>query len=132
MVHGPVLALPNDCGSSENDSQHRHIVDDPHYAGEPCGGDVGIERNPHVKINRQQRYSLRMREEIRYLGGDHLLRIARSKTRLYHCGRVNVDLESWLASSKNIPLKIRRDIDHEGIFPLVHEGNDIPLSNQLR
>src|ERR1019366_1043157 len=73
-----------------------------------------------------------MGQEVRYLGGDHLLRIARSKTRLHHCGRIDVDLESWLVSSKNISLKIRRDVDHEGVFSLVHEGNDIPLGNQLR
>jgi len=43
-----------------------------------------------------------MGEEIRYLGGDDLLRIARAKTRLHHCGRVDVDLESRVASGKNI------------------------------
>ena len=73
-----------------------------------------------------------MGEEVRYLGGDDLLRIAGPKTRLHHRSRIDVDLDRGSASAQNIPLEVWRDVDHEGVSSAVHQGNDVPLGDRLR
>ncbi len=73
-----------------------------------------------------------MREEIPDLVGNDLLRIAGTKPRLHHRGRIDVDLKLGLASRQHIALEIRRNIDHEGEFSGVHRGNDVSLGDQLR
>src|ERR1039458_2946438 len=73
-----------------------------------------------------------MGEEVRYLGGDDLLCIAGPKTRLHHRSRIDVDLERGLASTQNISLEVWRDVDYEGVSSAVHQGNDVPLGDQLR
>jgi hypothetical protein len=55
VIHGAVLALAHNGGSRQDDCKHRHIVDDAHDAGEPRGGDVRIERNADIEIDRRQR-----------------------------------------------------------------------------
>ena len=73
-----------------------------------------------------------MGEEIRDLGADDLLRIAGAKARLHHRRRIDIDLKLGLASSQNVALEVRRDIDHEGEFSGVHRRNDVPFGDQLR
>src|SRR5258708_20355621 len=73
-----------------------------------------------------------MGKKVRYRGGDDLLRIPGPKTRLHHRSRINVELDRGLASTQNIPLEVRRHVDHEGVSSAVHQGNDVPLGDQLR
>src|SRR5258708_39665766 len=73
-----------------------------------------------------------MGKKVRYRGGDDLLRIPGPKTRLHHRSRINVELDRGLASTQNIPLEVRRHVDHEGVSSAVHQGTDLPLGAQLR
>ena len=132
MIHGAVLALPDDRRPGKNDGQHGDVVDDPHHAGKPSGGHVRVERNSHIEIDRRQRHTLLVGEEIGDLGGDNLLRIAGSQPRLYHRRRIDVDLQRGLPSPQDIALEVGGNVDHEGKFPAVHRRNDIPFLYQLR
>jgi hypothetical protein len=73
-----------------------------------------------------------MGEEVRYLVGDDLLRIAGPETRLYHRGRVDVDLDRGPASAQNIALEVRGYVDHEGVPSPVHQRYDVALCDRLR
>src|ERR1700688_1391511 len=120
MIHGAVLSLPHYRRAGKNDGQHGNVIDDCHHAGKPGGRKVRIKRNSYIEIYRRWFYSLRMREEVRYLRGDDLLRMALPEPRLYHRGRIDVDLKPGLASRQNVPFEVRRDIDHESESSAVH------------
>ncbi len=79
------------------------------------------------RLTGRQRRAFGMREEVRDLGSDDLLRIAGSESGLDHGGRVDIDLEARLAAGKHVALEIRRNVDHERVLPGVHQLHDIAL-----
>ena len=131
MIHGPVFTLTDDRCSGKNYGQHGDVVDDSHHASKPCGRDIRVERDPNVKVYRRKRRALGMGQEVCYLGGNDLLCVAGAKARLHHCGCVDIDLDSGLASTQNIPLEVRRDVDHEGISAAIHQRNDVSLCDLM-
>jgi hypothetical protein len=101
------------------DRQHGDVIEDRHDAGEPCRRHIRIEDDSHREVDRRQRHALRAGNEVRYLAGDDLLRIAGAETRLHHRGRIDVDLNGGPAPAQNVALEVR---GMSKVYrPLLHE-----------
>jgi hypothetical protein len=131
VVHGAVLAFPNNGRASKYDCEHGDVVDDGHHRGKPCRRDVGVELYSHGEIDSLRRRCFGTRQEITDLIGDDLLNVAGSEPCLNQCGRINVDLDCRLPARTHVPLEIRGNIKHECVFSHVHQWDDIALADWM-
>jgi hypothetical protein len=73
-----------------------------------------------------------VREKIADFGIDDPLRVIRPETGLYHCSRIDIELDRRLAAGENVAREIRRNVEHEGVSSAVHFWDDVAFGNELR
>ena len=99
-----MLPLADDRGATEQDGQHRDVVDDSDDAHEPARRGVRIERQPDRERDRVGSDVIGARQAAPDCRLDDLLHVTGADAGL-HCGRcIDVDLHGRLPAGLYVPV----------------------------
>jgi hypothetical protein len=114
-------------GAGEDHGQQRDLIDHLRHCREPRGLQVRIEFDADDQIDGCAfgTRPLPAGEEVLHLVRYRSAEIAGAVTRLRDRRRVDIDLNFGLALREDIGLKVRRNLNHEQEFALVHLRIDL-------
>ena len=127
-----LFALADQRRAGEDDRQKRDLVDDLGHRREPRRLEVRIEGGAHNEIDQARGRALSPGDEPLDLGGDGVAQRTCAVAGLGDRGGVDIDLEAGLALRANVGFEIRRDLDDEQEFALVHHRVDLGSSDVHR
>lgn len=114
------LALADERRASQDDRDHRDLVDDLRQSVESGLVERRVEQSALLQIDGGHDLSAVTVDEFADLAHHHLLDVATSEECLAHACGMDVELDFGAASGQFVALKIDRDVQHEGVAPIVH------------
>ena len=120
MLDGAMFTFADEGRAGQDDRQHGDVIDDLGQRAEPGLFQIRVVARAQIQVHRRRSAAAVTQDKIVDLAQGDLLDIFAAHESLRHAGGVNIQLNGRRTAGQHVALKVRRNIQHEGVIAGIH------------